>query len=208
MTEKQIETGMPLTFTDRLREVFKQPLARIGTALYKKGIEPNWLTLTGVAGTLIGSFFVARGQLVLGGIIILLMGPIDALDGAVARARGETEDYGAFVDSVSDRYIELFIYSGLMWYFLSENDLLGGFLSFWAGAGSFLVSYTRARAQSLGYETKVGLLTRFERMVVIGPAIVFNVPLVGVIMVAILANITALQRIGHMRQQTKKREKE
>jgi len=135
-------------------------------------------------------------------LIIMGMGPVDALDGAVARVGQEVTSFGAFIDSVSDRYIEVFIYGGLLWNFSTEQNPLGILLTFLAAAGSILVSYTRARAQSLGMETKVGILTRFERMVVIGPSLVLSQPLIGVGLVALFANITAIQRIAHVRKQS------
>jgi CDP-diacylglycerol--glycerol-3-phosphate 3-phosphatidyltransferase len=137
----------------------------------------------------------------LGGFFILLMGPIDALDGAVARASGMVTRFGAFLDSVIDRYIESFIYAGLIFYFNGQQQTLGIMLSFFSLVGSVLVSYARARAESLGIDTKIGILTRVERLVVIGPTIFFKIPLVGVAVVAVLANFTALQRINHVKKQ-------
>lgn len=190
------------TFTDFLRVLFSDLLTWAGTLLNKWGVHPNMLTLTGVLGTALGAVLVGLGKLPLGGFVILLMGPIDALDGAVARVRGEPEDFGAFVDSVSDRYIEFFIYAGLLWYYLGQGNNYAVLLILFAFAGSVLVSYIRARAQSLGFEAKVGILTRVERFLVIGPSILFKVPMVGIVIVAVFANITALQRILHVRRES------
>jgi len=190
------------TFTDFLRVLFSDLLTWAGTLLNKWGVHPNMLTLTGVLGTALGAVLVGLGNLPLGGFVILLMGPIDALDGAVARVRGEPEDFGAFVDSVSDRYIEFFIYAGLLWYYLGQGNNYAVLLILFAFAGSVLVSYIRARAQSLGFEAKVGILTRVERFLVIGPSILFKVPMVGIVIVAVFANITALQRILHVRRES------
>ncbi|MCB2180173.1 CDP-alcohol phosphatidyltransferase family protein [bacterium] len=201
MVENQIEKQIPETLTDKLRAFFKLPLEKIGLALYDLGIRPNMITLTGLLGTLVGALFVAKGQLFTGGAFILAMGALDALDGAVARASGSVSKFGGFLDSVTDRYIEAFIYGGLVYYFGTQQNELGMLLSFLAMAGSILVSYTRARAQSLGFETKVGILTRVERMLVIGPAIILNIPVIGVGVVAVFANITAIQRIFHVKQQ-------
>jgi CDP-diacylglycerol--glycerol-3-phosphate 3-phosphatidyltransferase len=137
----------------------------------------------------------------LGGILILLMGPVDALDGTMARLRGESSEFGAFVDSVTDRYSELVIFGGLLYFYLQQGEWLPALLAYVAAAGSILVSYTRARAQSLGHETKVGLLTRMERYLVLAPALVFNLPQVALWILAILANLTALQRILDVRRQ-------
>jgi len=195
MVEHHIEKKPVLTLTDRLRQIFKLPLERVGMFLSDLGVNPNTITLFGFLGTILGAVFIARGRLVLGGTIIMFMGPIDALDGAVARAGGKITPFGAFLDSVTDRYIEAFIYGSLTIYFISQGNSLGVLLSFVSLVGSVLVSYTRARGEGLGYHTKVGILTRFERMLVIGPAVLFKIPLVGVGIVALLANLTALQRI-------------
>ena len=202
MVEHHLEEKAPITLTERLRTIFKQPLEKVGLFVHGLGIKPNSITMFGLIGTILGSYLVARGNLVIGGVIILIMGPIDALDGAVARVSKEVTKFGAFIDSVSDRYIEIFIYGGLLWYFNSVQNTQGVLLTFLASAGSVLVSYTRARAQSLGLETKVGILTRFERMVVIGPSLIFSYPLIGVGLVALFANITAFQRIVHVKKQS------
>lgn len=200
--EHHIDNKAPLTLTDRLRLLFKIPLEKIGFFLSSRGINPNTITVVGFFGTVLGAVFIARGQLVLGGSLIILMGPIDALDGAVARAGGKITHFGAFLDSVTDRYIEAFIYGALIMYFLSSGNSTGVILSFISFVGSVMVSYTRARAEGLGYELKVGILTRFERMLVIGPAVFFKIPLVGVGIVAVLANLTAIQRILNVKKQS------
>ncbi|MGZ9234482.1 MAG: CDP-alcohol phosphatidyltransferase family protein, partial [Anaerolineales bacterium] len=123
------------------------------------------------------------------------------LDGTMARLRGESSDFGAFVDSVSDRYSELIIYGGLLYHFLNQGELLGGMLVFGAAAGSVLVSYVKARAEGLGYDAKVGLLTRVERYLVLAPSLVFNQVFIGLTIIAVFANITAIQRIWHVRSQ-------
>jgi CDP-diacylglycerol--glycerol-3-phosphate 3-phosphatidyltransferase len=131
------------------------------------------------------------------------MTPVDALDGTMARLRGEASDWGAFVDSVSDRYSELIIYGGLLYHFLALGETTGGMLTFAAAAGSVLVSYVRARAEGLGYDAKVGLLTRAERYLVLAPALVFNQVTLGLAILAIFANFTALQRIWYVRKYAK-----
>ncbi len=183
------------TLTDHLRVRFKHLLDPIGGFLNRIGIAPNTLTLAGLIGNLIGALFVAREQFLIGGVILLLMGPLDALDGTMARLRGEATDFGAFIDSVTDRYSELIIFAGLLYYFLQSGNFWMAMLVFAASAGSVLVSYVRARAQSLGYEAKAGILTRAERFAVLIPSIILGYPSVGVVIVAILANFTALQRI-------------
>ena len=105
----------------------------------------------------------------------------------------------------SDRYSELVIFGGLLFYFIQQGNWLAALLTYAASMGAVLVSYVRARAQALGYDTKVGLLTRMERYLVLAPALVLNFPLIGLGIIALLANLTAFQRIMDIRRQTRSR---
>lgn len=195
------------TFTDYLRLWFKWVLDPLGSFFNRLGLTPNMMTVIGMIGNCIGAYFLARGEFLTGGLFVLIMTPIDALDGTMARLRGEPGDFGAFVDSVSDRYSELIIYGGLLYHFLSIGEPLGGMLTFVAAAGSVLVSYVKARAEGLGYGAKVGLLTRVERYLVLAPSLVFGKLYIGLGIIAVFANITAFQRIWHVRAQAHKRMK-
>lgn len=192
------------TFTDLMRTWFKGVLDPIGAFLSRLGLMPNTVTLIGVAGSFVAAIFLARGSFLVGGLLTLAMGPIDALDGTMARLRGEPTDFGAFVDSVTDRYSELLIFGGLLFYFVRQGDALSATAVFAAAAGSVLVSYVKARAESLGFGAKLGLLTRMERYIVIVPSLVLGFPRIGIWIVAVLANLTALQRILHVRRQARK----
>ena len=198
--EKVSNTTAPRkTFTDYLRLWFKWFLDPLAGFLNRLGLTPNMVTGLGLLGNVVGAVYLARGELLTGGIWIALMTPVDALDGTMARLRGESSDFGAFVDSVSDRYSELIIYGGLLYHFLRLGEPLGGLLTFGAAAGSVLVSYVKARAEGLGYEARVGLLTRAERYIVLAPSLIFNQLYIGLGIIAIFANITALQRVWHVR---------
>lgn len=199
--ESTAERQQPVTLTDSLRARFKGVLDPVGAFLNRLGILPNTMTILGLAGTTIGAVFLAQGYMTIGGLFILIMGAVDALDGTMARLRGEPENFGAFVDSVTDRYAELVTFAGLLYYFAMRQDTLSALAVFFAAAGSVLVSYVRARGQSLGFETKIGILTRMERYMVLAPSLIFNIPLVGIWIIAVLANLTALQRILDVRRQ-------
>lgn len=188
------------TFTDYLRLWFKWVLDPLGRLFLWLGLTPNMVTMLGLLGNTVGAYFLARGEFLTGGILVAVMTPIDALDGTMARLRGEASVWGAYVDSVSDRYSELIIYGGMLYHFLTVGDVTGGMLTFGAAAGSVLVSYVKARAEGLGYEAKVGLLTRAERYIVLAPSLVFNFVYVGLGILAVFANITALQRIWYVRR--------
>jgi CDP-diacylglycerol---glycerol-3-phosphate 3-phosphatidyltransferase len=191
----------PVTLTDILRARFKGVLEPVAGLFNRIGLNPNTVTLLGLFGTIVGSVFLAFGRITAGGLIILVMAPFDALDGAMARQRGESSPFGAFVDSVTDRYAEMAIFGGLIIHFSQQQSWLGVSLTYLAASGSLLVSYIRARGQSVGYETKVGLLTRVERFLVLLPCLIFNQPLIAVAVLALFTNITALQRILHVRSQ-------
>jgi CDP-diacylglycerol--glycerol-3-phosphate 3-phosphatidyltransferase len=193
-----------LTLTEYLRVKFKHLVDPIGAFLNRLGIAPNTLTFTGLIGNLIGAMFLAQGNFLVGGLIVLAMGPLDALDGTMARLRGEASDFGAFVDSVTDRYIELIIYGGLLVHYLQQSEFVWCWLVFAAAAGSVLVSYVKARAEGLNFEVKGGILTRAERYIVLAPSLVLGIPKVGIGIIALLANITALQRVYFVRRQAYK----
>jgi len=190
-----------MTFSDRMRVTFKGVLDPIGAFFNRLGIFPNTMTLLGLAGNIIAAILLALGYMTIGGIVVLVMGLIDTLDGTMARLRGMPAEFGSFVDSVTDRYSELVIFGGLLYYFLHKGDWLSVLAVYMAASGAVLVSYVRARAASLGMDTKVGFLSRFERYLVLAPTLIFNIPVVGIWIIAIFANVTAIQRIVDVRRQ-------
>jgi CDP-diacylglycerol---glycerol-3-phosphate 3-phosphatidyltransferase len=192
-----------VTFEKFMRNTFKGILDPAGAALNRIGIMPNTVTILGLIGTAVGAVFLGLGHITTGGIIILLMGPIDALDGTMARLRGEPSSFGGFVDSVTDRYSELAIYAGLLVYFIQLQSWPGIALVYLSAAGSVLVSYVKARAEGLGFTANVGLLSRLGRILVLAPLLIINQPLIALGIIAVFANITALQRIAHVRKQAR-----
>jgi CDP-diacylglycerol--glycerol-3-phosphate 3-phosphatidyltransferase len=207
MQTNQSLDDTPKTLTDLVRSRFKGVVDPIGAFLNRLGLTPNTMTLVGVTGNLVGAIFLAQGRFVVGGLIILAMGPIDALDGTMARLRGEPTEFGGFVDSVTDRYSELLIFGGLLTYYALQNQPIYIGLTFAAAFGSVLVSYVRARAEGLGFQAKVGLMTRMERFLILAPSLVLSIPWLGVGIIALFANITALQRILAVRRQAHDQEK-
>lgn len=196
-----------LTFSDQMRVVFKGVLDPAGAFFNKLGIYPNTMTIIGLVGNVIGAALIALGYMTIGGIIIMVMGLVDTLDGTMARLRGMPSEFGAFVDSVTDRYSELIIYAGLLYFFVQRADWVSVLGIYIAASGSVLVSYVRARAASVGMDTKVGFLSRFERYLVLAPALIFKIPMVGIWIIAVFANITAIQRILDVRRQAREQNK-
>jgi CDP-diacylglycerol---glycerol-3-phosphate 3-phosphatidyltransferase len=194
-----------MTFTDKMRVWFRWYLNPIVGFLNRLGIRPNTITLIGLAGTVGCAVLIAYGYMTWAGILLLIMGPVDALDGALARLRNEASDWGAFVDSVTDRYSELFLFLGFLIYYLLHANTIGVVLAYLAAAGSVLVSYVKARADASKLDANVGILTRVERYIVLIPGLVFSLPIPTLLIIAILANFTALQRIMQVRRDAHRR---
>ena len=182
-------------FEGFLRKAFRKPLDSIAGFLLKFGVTANFITLLGLVGNVVAAYLVARGHLLAGGLVAAFMAPLDAVDGALARKTGITSKFGAFLDSVVDRYDEMILLAGVLYFFQSQAHTLGVMLTYAALCGSVLVSYTRARAEGLGFSGKAGIFSRIERSIVLILGLVFNQLLISVGIIAILANVTALQRI-------------
>lgn len=194
-----------ITFADKMRVWFRWYLNPIAGFFNRLGIRPNTVTLFGLVGTIGVAVLIAFGYMTWAGILLLLMGPVDAMDGALARLRNEASDWGAFVDAVTDRYSELFLFLGFLIYYLLKANVTGIILAYLAAAGSVLVSYVKARADASKLDANVGLLTRVERYLVLIPGLIFNLPLPVLIIIAMLANFTALQRILRVRRDAHRR---
>jgi CDP-diacylglycerol--glycerol-3-phosphate 3-phosphatidyltransferase len=138
----------------------------------------------------------------------MIIGPLDALDGVLARIQKRDGKSGAFFDSVSDRYSEIFLYGGLLIYFIRFRPDQNLLLVFLAVTGSVMVSYTRARAESLNFSAKIGLLSRAERYLILIPGLIFGYPQISLWILALLTHFTALQRIWFVQRQAKLIEKQ
>jgi phosphatidylglycerophosphate synthase len=194
-----VTTNHPITLQDRVRGFTRTWLQKIGAALHRAGIHPDTITLLGLVVVGVAAFFIARGQLQLGGLILLLGLPLDALDGAVARAMGRTDQFGGVLDSTLDRYADGFIFAALGYYYAAQGRLDYLLLAFAALIGSFGVSYVRARAGQAGMDVRIGLLDRMVRVVIV-VAMLLIPPLldIGLWVLAIGANITSLQRVWYV----------
>lgn len=189
-------------FTTRFEAWVRRHAERLMSAVTRLPVTPNQITVIGTTITFLAALLAAFGQLRWAGVVLAVGGTFDILDGALARSTRTSYPYGAFLDSTLDRYSEGAIYIGLAAYFstLATPDGLGRWLivaTAAALAGSFLVSYVRARAQSLGFTCETGIFARPERVVVTVVGLLFGGwILYGVVfLLAILTNLTALQRI-------------
>ena len=188
----------PATFSDWARTWSGKLLVPAATLLGKLGLTPNMLTLLGLAMTLGVAVILAMGYTRLGGILFLLSGLFDALDGTLARVTHRQTRFGAFLDSTCDRYADAAILAGMTVPFLRAGQHTEVILAFVSIIGSVMVSYTRARAEGVGLECKVGLLTRLERFIIIAVGLFFGLVTPMLWVMAILTNVTAVQRIVHV----------
>jgi CDP-diacylglycerol---glycerol-3-phosphate 3-phosphatidyltransferase len=174
--------------------------------LVRRRVHPNLLTTLGFISTLGGGLAFHAHEVRWAGFLILLGGFFDILDGRVARLTGLGSKFGAFYDSTLDRISEIVVFIGILSLYNDYRQELGDvgmiYLVMLAMAGSLMISYTRARAEALGLDCRVGLMPRAERVVLLGAASLFfgaawnGLVLKGVIVVlAVLTNLTAFQRI-------------
>lgn len=198
-----------------MREAFPRALRPIPKGLIDRGVHPNVITTLGFAITVSAGVAFFLGHVRIGGLLVLIGGIFDILDGQVARGSGQASVFGSFYDSTLDRISEIVVFLGIF-------SLYGGghpdFPLPWmvypvalALAGSLMVSYTRARAEALGLDCKVGLMQRAERVVLIGGAAMLfggawnGSVLTGVLLVmAVLTNFTAFQRIVWVYRHTRR----
>lgn len=189
------------TFESFLRKTFKGILDAIAGFFLKLGLTANMVTLSGLILSGGVAVLIGTGHITWAGLLMAISAPMDALDGSMARLKGTVTPFGAFLDSVVDRFAELIILGGLLFYYLQANNNLACLLVFIAAGGSVMVSYTKARAESLGFGAKVGIMTRVERMIVLAAGLIFNVAIVAVWILAVMTLFTAVQRILMVKKQ-------
>jgi CDP-diacylglycerol--glycerol-3-phosphate 3-phosphatidyltransferase len=158
-------------------------------------IHPNYLTLIGFLTTILAAFYLAKGKFLNAGMIIIVAGIFDMLDGRVARITNNVTRFGAFFDSVLDRYSDIAIYLGLMVYYSKGQRISYVILSGVAMMGSLMTSYTRARAESLIPLCKVGFMERPERLVLLIIGMLANRMAPVLWIIAFFSNMTVIHRI-------------
>ncbi len=204
---------------ERVKTGYTTGVRRLATrsmsSLARTRVSPNALTAAGVslcAAAGVAVFFEYRNELLffwLGAVLFVVGSVLDILDGALARESGKQTPFGAFIDSTTDRISEGFVLGALALVLARDGNELGVGLAVAAVAGSFLVSYTRARAEALGLRGDVGIGSRAERVVVITAGLVLApwIPLVfALALLNITAWVTVLQRVLHVHTQLRQGE--
>ena len=178
----------------RWRAGVERGLRPAGARLRQVGISADQITLLGLAASVACGLVVATGHLLWGAVFLALSGLTDVLDGAVAKSGGTAGPRGAFFDSVCDRVSDGVVLGGAAWYYASGRDPHLALLAFAVAGLSFLVSYERSRAESLGFNGKGGLMERAERMVVLGLGLTFGRLTAALWVLALLTGLTVIQR--------------
>jgi CDP-diacylglycerol---glycerol-3-phosphate 3-phosphatidyltransferase len=189
---------------------YKASLTRLGDplarALLRAHVRPNHLTMVGLGVSVLAACALAQGMLRVGAVLLALAGLFDFFDGSLARLANSVSAFGAFLDSVADRYSDLVVLLGVVLYYHRAIDTTGVFLTMIALVGTIMTSYTKARAQSIGVPCEIGLIERPERLIVLIAGATFNVLTPAMVALAVLTNLTALQRILYMRRAAAERE--
>lgn len=163
------------------------------------GITPNMLTVTGFVFASASAAAIATNHLVIAAILLFVGGAFDLSDGALARVQQSRSMFGAFFDSTLDRYSEAIVLLGLVYLYGSQGQTVGLLIVFAGLVGSLMVSYTRARAEALGLDCKEGLYARPERvMTLVVGLLLYPWLLWFLVALAVLSNVTAVQRILHV----------
>lgn len=186
----------------RLNHRFDKPLASFAHQIILTGITPNSLTVAGFIVSLAASLSFILRMPRLAGILILLSGGFDLLDGIVARTTGKATKFGSFLDSVLDRYSDAALFIGIG-IFLSDNPVNILILSL-TFIGTFLISYVRARAEGLGFTCNIGLMERPERIILLAVGGIFNILVPVLWILLVLTHLTVIQRIHHIWSKTRR----
>lgn len=184
----------------RYREPLRAWTEPIGHVLFRLRLRPNHLTLAGLGVSLLASAAFAAGRIRAAGVLLLLAGLFDFFDGSLARASGQVTPFGAFLDSVIDRYSDLVVLLGIVLLFVEMPHARGALAAMAALVGTVMVSYTKARAESIGVECNVGMMERPERMICLIAGALLNLLEPALWLLVVLANLTALQRIVYTRR--------
>jgi len=192
----------------KIRGIWDRGMKPVGGFIGRSGVTPNQITLLGVVVQAVVSYLIVRDRLTEAGFVLIAAALLDTVDGAVAKARGLTSKFGAFLDSTMDRLSDALVFLPIAWLYLAEpsaeraDQEWVAAVAFAALVLSFLVSYAKARAEGLGFDCNVGLIERAERLIIMILALVFNDLLPAALVVLALASlVTLVQRMVHVHKQ-------
>jgi CDP-diacylglycerol---glycerol-3-phosphate 3-phosphatidyltransferase len=196
----------------KIRGMWDKGMRPVGGFVGRTGVTPNQITLLGVAVQGVASYLIVIDRLVGAGLVLIAAALLDTVDGAVAKARGLTSRFGAFLDSTMDRLSDALVFLPIAWLYLAEPTTERADQQWVAALAlvtlvlSFLVSYAKARAEGLGFDCNVGLIERAERLIIMIVALVFSALLPAALVVLAIASLVTLgQRMVHVRRQASAR---
>ncbi|MCY3888794.1 MAG: CDP-alcohol phosphatidyltransferase family protein [bacterium] len=190
-------------FDGNWRSAVNRGLDPIGAVFCRIGVSANAVTAFGIVMAAVAAVVIGRGELILGLVFLILTGLADALDGPIAKASGTSSVRGAFFDSVSDRASDALLIAGFAWYLGSTEPGHIFMLPLALMAVTSLVSYQRAKAESLGLDAKGGLMERAERFFVLGAGLAFSFVMIPILWaMLVLTAATALYRFAKVWRQT------
>lgn len=187
----------------RAREALRGFSDWTGRTLSRLGFTANSLTALGIALSAVAAWRIANGAFLAAGLLLTAGGCLDFCDGAVARFRGTASRFGAFLDSVTDRVSDALVFSAFAWFYFQGGDETMAVVTLAAYGGGQLTSYIRAKAESLGYDCKTGILERAERLILLCTGLILGFVEVMLWAVAALSVVTVGQRLVHVARQAR-----
>ncbi|MDQ3916666.1 MAG: CDP-alcohol phosphatidyltransferase family protein [Actinomycetota bacterium] len=193
----------------RIRGAWDQFARPIGRAVARSGLSANAITVLGVLVQTAAAYLIVEGSLLAAGFVSIAAGLADLLDGAVAKARGEANPFGALLDSTTDRFSDALFFVPVAWLYGVDPDVAAhdepwvAAVALAALVFTFLVSYVKARAESLGFECNVGFGERFERLVLMIAGLVFGIVPAMVVALLAVSAFTFAQRVLHVSGQAR-----
>jgi soluble lytic murein transglycosylase len=184
----------------RYREPVRAWTEPVGQVLVRLHLRPNHLTVAGLGISLLAAAAFVVGRTRTAGVLLIFAGLFDFFDGALARASGQVTPFGAFLDSVIDRYSDLVVLLGIVMLFVGMPHTRGAIVAMAGLVGTVMVSYTKARAESVGVECNVGVMERPERLICLIAGALLDLLEPALWVLAVLANLTAVQRIAFTRR--------
>lgn len=198
----ETEVAEKKTFTDNMRVWTRFIIDPVVTFLARYKLSPDLFTVAGMLAHFFLAWLIAIGEFRWAGIAMLILAPLDAIDGALARKLGRKQGgFGAFLDSTLDRLAEIILFGGFIAYYMVNDDPQMLAIAYIAVTGSLMVSYSRAKAESLGFDSKIGIASRVERYFFMIIMLILYRPDVALFVLAILTYVTLLQRMYHVWQQ-------
>jgi CDP-diacylglycerol--glycerol-3-phosphate 3-phosphatidyltransferase len=191
----------------KIRGMWDDVMQPVGRGLARSGVRANAITVIGLLLQVVVAYLIVEGRLLAAGLVAILPAVGDALDGAVAKARGSQGNLGALLDSTADRVADALFFAPVAWLYGVSPDLARrdqqwvAALALVALVASFLVSYVKARAEGLGYDCNVGILERAERLILMILGLLLDLLPVALAVLAALSIVTVIQRLRHVRAQ-------